>query len=72
MNRWTDGEIGVLIAFGRKLPDSRIAQQLGRTVAAVKSKRAEIGLLKLDESTLKLVRIPAEQPDEKPTTIREL
>ncbi len=60
MKRWTDGEITVLIQDGPHIPDSVIGKQLGRTTDAVKSKKSELGILKVDTSLFD--RIPVQPP----------
>lgn len=58
MKRWTEGEISILIQDGPHIPDSMIGRQLGRTTDAVKSKKSELGILKVDVSRFQ--RIPIE------------
>ena len=62
MRRWTEGEITVLIQDGPHVPDSQIAKTLGRTTDAVKSKKSELGILKIDMSRYQRIPIEPEQP----------
>ncbi len=64
MKRWTEGEISVLIQEGPHVPDSVIGKKLGRTTDAVKSKKSELGILKIDMSLFQ--RIPINEPPKAP------
>ncbi len=55
---WTVGEISYLISHGAILPDSVIGRKLGRTTDAVKCKKSELGILKMDPTLYE--RIPVE------------
>lgn len=44
---WTEGELAILIQYGSRKTDAELAEKLpDRTLAAIKSKRHEIGVFK--------------------------
>lgn len=67
MRRWTESEVAYLIRVGAHDPDSAIGKKLGRTTDAVKCKKSELGILKVDPPEYD--RIPFEPEVPRPTIV---